>query len=141
MSKISIYFLFTGLFLFTYSCKSAEEKKAEELKLKVEQIHDNLMMKTEDLIKLRTELAKSSNQSGNMIQRSKVKVTIGLINAAESFMEDWMKFYGDNKPTLEDSIDDSIGFYEKQIKELERMEKQMDEALEKGKEWVEKLKK
>lgn len=139
MSKFPFLAVLFSISILTFSCKSPEEKKAEELKLRVESLHDDLMKTTEDLIKLRTELAKTSNKSGNMIQRTKVKATISLINAAESFMEDWMSFYGENKPGVDDSIDDSVRFYEKQIKELERMSVQMNEALEQGKEWLEKM--
>lgn len=139
MSKFPFLAVLFSISILTFSCKSPEEKKAEELKLRVESLHDDLMKTTEDLIKLRTELAKTSNKSGNMIQRTKVKATISLINAAESFMEDWMSFYGENKPGVDDSIDDSLKFYEKQIKELERMSVQMNEALEQGKEWLEKM--
>ncbi|MFY0675456.1 MAG: hypothetical protein JXQ87_18815 [Bacteroidia bacterium] len=124
---------------FTFSCKSKEQKQADELKKEIELLHDELMKTTEDLIKLRTKLMNNLKEENNPIKRGKIKLSVGLINSAESFMEDWMKFYGDNKPKADDSIDDAVKFYKKQLKELGRMEKEMAEALEKGKEHIEKL--
>ncbi|MGB0429544.1 MAG: hypothetical protein ACPGLV_03660 [Bacteroidia bacterium] len=139
MLKYSFYLVLISISVLTFSCKSEQEKQAEELKKQVEDLHDDLMMKTEDLVKLRTKLGKELNQTNNLIKRGKIKVSITLINSTESFMEDWMSFYGKNKPKAEDSLDDSIKFYEKQLKELGRMEKEMNEALENGREFIKKM--
>ena len=139
MLKATFLLTIFSISIFTFSCKSKEQQKADELKKEVELLHDELMKTTEDLIKLRTKLGKELNQANNPIKRGKIKVSISLINSAESFMEDWMKFDGDNKPKADDNLDDAVKFYEKQLKELARMEKEMSEALEKGKEQLEKL--
>ncbi|MBI1184191.1 hypothetical protein GC194_07960 [bacterium] len=139
MHKLSLLTIFSLLLIGTFSCKSAEEQRAAELKKEVLEMHDVLMKKTEDLVKMRTQLAKAQNQSKSMVQRTAIKSTIILINAAESFMEDWMQYYAQNEPKADAEIDAVVDFYEKQLKELNRMNIQMDDALEKGKEWLKKM--
>lgn len=120
------------------SCKSQEEKRAEALKKEVHQLHDDLMLKSEDLAKLKRDLGKQLKHAKNPIQSGAMKGIILLINAAQSFMDDWMKMY--KEPDMEKDLDAAIKYYEKQLSELERMQSEMLEAEGKAKEWIEKFK-
>ncbi|MBI3142559.1 MAG: hypothetical protein HYZ16_07010 [Bacteroidetes bacterium] len=136
--KHTVILLFASLAIWGYGCKNEEEKRLEELEKEVLSLHDALMVKTENLVKLRTELGKAQRNVGNPIQRTAMKGIVALINASESFMEDWMAFFAKNKPTAETEIKDAIAFYENQLKDLDRMQKEMEEAYAKGLEWIEK---
>jgi len=107
--------------------------------MEVDQLHDELMKKSEDLEKLRRKLAETTKEAKNPIQSKAMRGLILLIDAAQSFMTDWMKMY--NEPSTEEGFDKAIKYYEQQLGELKRMESQMLEVETKSKEWIEKFKK
>ena len=55
--------------LFSVSCKSAEEKKAEHIKKEVLELHDELMIQTEKLGKLKKELHQKRANASNRAER------------------------------------------------------------------------
>lgn len=141
MKHFSLFSFILFMSFGFFACKSQEKQRVDTAKKEVLALHDELMKKTEDLVKMRTELGKAQNKSNNPIHRAAMRSTITLINAAESFMEDWMDYYAKNEPKADAKAEDAIFFYEKQAKELNRMGAEMDEALEKGQAWLEKMNK
>lgn len=116
------------------SCESTEEKKLKELIQEVESLHDVLMIKSEDLVKLRRNLVKSTNGSANQEKRMEIREHVGLINAGESFMNDWMKMY--HTPDESEPIAEKIKYYDYQLKELQRMEKHFVDAEKRAKQYI-----
>lgn len=137
MPRIAFFSLLLSVFLVNTSCKSPEQKKAEALKKQVHELHDELMLKSEDLAKLKKDLGKSLSKAKGPIQKGAIKGIILLINAAQSFMDDWMKMY--SEPDMEKDLDGAISYYEKQLSELQRMKDEMTKAEDKAKEWIEKF--
>ena len=130
---VPLILLFTA-FIGLTGCEPSDQKKLRELKHNVEALHDTLMKKNEELVKLRRKLAKSMNGSASQEERMKIREHVGLINAGESFMADWMKMY--KEPDENEPIADVIEYYSSQLKELERMDTQFEDAEKKAKAFI-----
>ena len=140
MAKAILYSFICSAILFVQSCGTGMSSQRGSLEKEVLAMHDELMIKTEDLIKLRKELAKARLKTKGKGKRDQAKDVIVLINAAESFMEDWMRFYGNNKPEEKDDDEKAITFYTEQVLELVRMQEQMQDAEKEAKELLETMK-
>lgn len=129
------FLLLLWVALAIVGCKQPPKpSKAEELKLRVESLHDSLMIASEDLVKLRRSLAKTMNNTESQQERMKIRGHIALINAGESFMNDWMKMY--KAPEADETEEKVIEYYNYQLKELERMKEQFGDAKEKAEEFI-----
>ena len=84
MAQKLLSFLFS-LLIFS-SCNQAEEKLSQELNDQVMQLHDHLMGKTEDVLKLKSKLASLSNEKDSI----NIHKIINSLNKADESMMDWM---------------------------------------------------
>jgi hypothetical protein len=122
MAQKSISLLFL-LFLFC-SCTQAEEKLSQELNVQVMQLHDQLMGKTEDVLKLKSRLDSLSNGKDSV----NVHKIIASLNKADESMMDWMHHFSVDSLEKMDAVN-KISYLKKQLEALKNLEKSTDSSV------------
>jgi hypothetical protein len=122
MSQKSLLFLFSLLIL--NSCNQAEEKLSLELNDQVMQLHDQLMGKTEDVLKLKSRLDSLSNGRDSV----NVHKIITSLNKADESMMDWMHHFSVDSLGKMDALN-KINYLKKQLEVLKNLEKSTDSSV------------
>ncbi len=122
MNKKLLSFLFV-LFIFS-SCNEAEEKLSQELNDQVMQLHDQLMGKTEDVLKLKSRLDSLSNGKDSV----NVHKIIASLNKADESMMDWMHQFSVDSLGKMDAVN-KISYLKKQLEALKNLEKSTDSSV------------
>ena len=122
MNKKLLSFLFV-LFIFS-SCNEAEEKLSQELNDQVMQLHDQLMGKTEDVLKLKSRLDSLSNGKDSV----NVHKIIASLNKADESIMDWMHHFSLDSLEKMD-VSNKIGYLKKQLEALKNLEKSTDSSV------------
>ncbi len=122
MNKKLLSFLFV-LFIFS-SCNEAEEKLSQELNDQVMQLHDQLMGKTEDVLKLKSRLDSLSTGKDSV----NVHKIIASLNKADESMMDWMHQFSVDSLGKMDAVN-KITYLKKQLEALKNLEKSTDSSV------------
>ena len=122
MNKKLLSFLFV-LFIFN-SCNEAEQKLSQELNDQVMQLHDQLMGKTEDVLKLKSRLDSLSNGKDSV----NVHKIIASLNKADESMMDWMHQFSVDSLGKMDAVN-KITYLKKQLEALKNLEKSTDSSV------------
>ena len=122
MATKLLSFLFI-VFIFS-SCNEAEEKLSQELNDQVMQLHDQLMGKTEDVLKLKRRLDSLSTGKDSI----NVHKIIASLNKADESMMDWMHHFSLDSLDKMD-MSNKIGYLKKQLGALKNLEKSTDSSV------------
>jgi len=122
MTPKLLSFLFV-VFIFS-SCNQAEEKLSQELNDQVMQLHDQLMGKTEDVLKLKSRLDSLTNGKDSV----NVHKIIASLNKADESMMDWMHHFSVDSLGKMDAAN-KISYLKKQLEALKNLEKSTDSSV------------
>jgi hypothetical protein len=122
MIQKSLYVLF-ALLIFN-SCNQAEEKLSQELNDQVMQLHDQLMGKTEVVLKLKSKLDRLSNGKDSV----NVHKIIASLDKADESMMDWMHHFSVDSLGKMDALG-KISYLKKQLEALKNLEKSTDSSI------------
>ena len=122
MNTKLLSFLFVA-FIFN-SCNQAEEKLSQELNDQVMQLHDQLMGKTEDVLKLKSRLDSLTNGKDSV----NVHKIIASLNKADESMMDWMHHFSVDSLEKMDALT-KISYLKKQLEALKNLEKSTDSSV------------
>lgn len=122
MATKLLSFLFI-VFIFS-SCNKAEEKLSQELNDQVMQLHDQLMGKTEDVLKLKSRLDSLTNGKDSV----NVHKIIASLNKADESMMDWMHHFSVDSLGKMD-VSTKISYLKKQLEALKNLEKSTDSSV------------
>ena len=115
---------FLLIMLILGSCNQAEEKLSQELNDQVMQLHDQLMGKTEDVLKLKSRLDSLTNGKDSV----NVHKIIASLNKADESMMDWMHNFSVDSLGKMDALT-KISYLEKQLEALKNLEKSTDSSV------------
>ena len=118
MNTKLLSFLFVA-FIFS-SCNQAEEKLSQELNDQVNQ----LMGKTEDVLKLKSRLDSLTNGKDSV----NVHKIIASLNKADESMMDWMHHFSVDSLGKMDALT-KISYLKKQLEALKNLEKSTDSSV------------
>lgn len=140
-----LFFAFSLLF----SCKpnvATEQGATEEipadiqaLENQVMAVHDEVMPKMKNINDLSSQL-RAIRASLKESETGKVESPAGLdevqsaLKLAEQGMWDWMKSFSDTKATLQ--VDQLKPFYEKELEKINKVKRDMLDAIEKATAWL-----
>jgi len=122
MIQKSLYVLF-ALLIFN-SCNQAEEKLSQELNDQVMQLHDQLMGKTEVVLKLKSKLDRLSKGQDSV----NVHKIIASLDKADESMMDWMHHFSVDSLGKMDALG-KISYLKKQLEALKNLEKSTDSSI------------
>ena len=122
MNTKLLSFLFV-VFIFS-SCNQAEEKLSQELNDQVMQLHDQLMGKTEDVLKLKSRLDSLTNGKDSV----NVHKIIASLNKADESMMDWMHHFSIDSLEKMD-VTNKISYLKNQLEALKNLEKSTDSSV------------
>jgi hypothetical protein len=122
MIQKSLYVLF-ALLIFN-SCNQAEEKLSQELNDQVMNLHDQLMGKTEVVLKLKSKLDRLSNGKDSV----NVHKIIASLDKADESMMDWMHHFSVDSLGKMDALG-KISYLKKQLEALKNLEKSTDSSI------------
>ena len=139
-----VFFCFSIIACKPSSTTDATTAKSPEAELKMLEdsvlaIHDELMMKMNDITHLATQLREIKSKvketpEGNFESPEGLEEAIGSLKLAEQGMWDWMKYYSDTKATLTD--DQLKSFYEKQLELILKIRQDILSGIEKAQTWI-----
>lgn len=112
------------VFFCVSSCNEVEKKMSQELKDQVMQLHDQLMGKTEDIVKLKSGLDSLVNgkDSVNVFQ------LIHALDKADESMMDWMHQFSIDSLEKMNALD-KISYLKKQLEALKNLDKSTDSSV------------
>jgi hypothetical protein len=122
---------FLLIMLILDSCNQAEEKLSQELNDQVMQLHDQLMSKTEDVLKLKGRLDSLSSGKDSI----NVHKMIASLNKADESMMDWMHHFSLDSLGKMDALN-KIGYLKKQLEALKNLEKSTDSSVHAAKNYT-----
>lgn len=115
---------FLLIMLILVSCNQAEQKLSQELNDQVMQLHDQLMGKTEDVLKLKRRLDSLSTGKDSV----NVNKIIASLNKADESMMDWMHHFSLDSLEKMD-VSNKIGYLKNQLEALKNLEKSTDSSV------------
>ena len=115
---------FLLIMLILGSSNQAEEKLSQELNDQVMQLHDQLMGKTEDVLKLKSRLDSLTNGKDSV----NVHKIIASLNKADESMMDWMHHFSVDSLGKMDALT-KISYLKKQLEALKNLEKSTDSSV------------
>jgi len=115
---------FLSIMLILGSCNQAEQKLSQELNDQVMQLHDQLMGKTEDILKLKKRLDSLSNGEDSV----NVNKIIVSLNNADASMMDWMHHFSLDSLEKMD-VTNKISYLKNQLEALKNLEKSTDSSV------------
>jgi GTP-binding protein EngB required for normal cell division len=112
------------VFFCVSSCNEVEKKMSQELKDQVMQLHDQLMGKTEDIVKLKSGLDSliKGKDSVNVFQ------LIHALDKADESMMDWMHQFSIDSLEKMNALD-KISYLKKQLEALKNLDKSTDSSV------------
>lgn len=129
MAQKLLSFLFA--FLIFSSCTQAEEKLSQELNDQVMQLHDQLMGKTEDVLKLKSRLDSLSSGKDSI----NVHKILESLDKADESMMDWMHLFSVDSLGKMDALN-KINYLKKQLVTLKNLEKSTDSSVHAAKTYI-----
>lgn len=129
MAQKLLSFLF--VFLIFSSCTQAEEKLSQELNDQVMQLHDQLMGKTEDVLKLKSRLDSLSSGKDSI----NVHKILESLDKADESMMDWMHLFSVDSLGKMDALN-KINYLKKQLVTLKNLEKSTDSSVHAAKTYI-----
>jgi len=118
------FMTFLSIMLILGSCNQAEQKLSQELNDQVMQLHDHLMGKTEDILKLKRRLDSLSTGQDSV----NVNKIIVSLNNADASMMDWMHHFSLDSLEKMD-VSNKIGYLKNQLEALKNLEKSTDSSV------------
>ena len=118
------FMTFLSIMLILGSCNQAEQKLSQELNDQVMQLHDQLMGKTEDILKLKRRLDSLSTGQDSV----NVNKIIVSLNNADASMMDWMHHFSLDSLEKMD-VSNKIGYLKNQLEALKNLEKSTDSSV------------
>ena len=118
------FMTFLSIMLILGSCNQAEQKLSQELNDQVMQLHDQLMGKTEDILKLKKRLDSLSNGEDSV----NVNKIIVSLNKADESMMDWMHHFSLDSLEKMD-VTNKISYLKNQLEALKNLEKSTDSSV------------
>lgn len=113
-----------SIMLILGSCNQAEQKLSQELNDQVMQLHDQLMGKTEDILKLKRRLDSLSTGQDSV----NVNKIIVSLNNADASMMDWMHHFSLDSLEKMD-VTNKISYLKNQLEALKNLEKSTDSSV------------
>jgi hypothetical protein len=118
------FMTFLSIMLILGSCNQAEQKLSQELNDQVMQLHDQLMGKTEDILKLKRRLDSLSTGQDSV----NVNKIIVSLNNADASMMDWMHHFSLDSLEKMD-VTNKISYLKNQLEALKNLEKSTDSSV------------
>jgi len=118
------FMTFLSIMLILGSCNQAEQKLSRELNDQVMQLHDQLMGKTEDILKLKRRLDSLSTGQDSV----NVNKIIVSLNNADASMMDWMHHFSLDSLEKMD-VTNKISYLKNQLEALKNLEKSTDSSV------------
>jgi hypothetical protein len=118
------FMTFLSIMLILGSCNQAEQKLSQELNDQVMQLHDHLMGKTEDILKLKRRLDSLSTGQDSV----NVNKIIVSLNNADASMMDWMHHFSLDSLEKMD-VTNKISYLKNQLEALKNLEKSTDSSV------------
>jgi hypothetical protein len=118
------FMTFLSIMLILGSCNQAEQKLSQELNDQVMQLHDQLMGKTEDILKLKKRLDSLSTGEDSV----NVNKIIVSLNNADASMMDWMHHFSLDSLEKMD-VTNKISYLKNQLEALKNLEKSTDSSV------------
>jgi hypothetical protein len=118
------FMTFLSIMLILGSCNQAEQKLSQELNDQVMQLHDQLMGKTEDILKLKRRLDSLSTGQDSV----NVNKIIVSLNNADASMMDWMHHFSLDSLEKKD-VTNKISYLKNQLEALKNLEKSTDSSV------------
>ena len=118
------FMTFLSIMLILGSCNQAEQKLSQELNDQVMQLHDQLMGKTEDILKLKRRLDSLSTGEDSV----NVNKIIVSLNNADASMMDWMHHFSLDSLEKMD-VTNKISYLKNQLEALKNLEKSTDSSV------------
>ena len=115
---------FLLIMLILSSCNQAEQKLSQELNDQVMQLHDQLMGKTEDVLKLKRRLDSLSTGKDSV----NVNKIIASLNKSDESMMDWMHHFSIDSLEKMD-VTNKISYLKNQLEALKNLEKSTDSSV------------
>ena len=115
---------FLLIMLILGSCNQAEQKLNQELNDQVMQLHDQLMGKTEDVLKLKRRLDSLSTGKDSV----NVNKIIASLNKSDESMMDWMHHFSIDSLEKMD-VTNKISYLKNQLEALKNLEKSTDSSV------------
>jgi hypothetical protein len=115
---------FLLIMLILGSCNQAEQKLSQELNDQVMQLHDQLMGKTEDVLKLKRRLDSLSTGKDSV----NVNKIIASLNKSDESMMDWMHHFSIDSLEKMD-VTNKISYLKNQLEALKNLEKSTDSSV------------
>jgi len=113
-----------SIMLILGSCNQAEQKLSKQLNDQVMQLHDQLMGKTEDILKLKRRLDSLSTGEDSV----NVNKIIVSLNNADASMMDWMHHFSLDSLEKMD-VTNKISYLKNQLEALKNLEKSTDSSV------------
>jgi hypothetical protein len=113
-----------SIMLILGSCNQAEQKLSKQLNDQVMQLHDQLMGKTEDILKLKRRLDSLSTGQDSV----NVNKIIVSLNNADASMMDWMHHFSLDSLEKMD-VTNKISYLKNQLEALKNLEKSTDSSV------------
>jgi hypothetical protein len=128
LSKVSLI-LFA---VITLSCES-KEKEVEKLKTETIAIHDEVMPKMDDIMKLKKSL-KDAMLEADSVQKEEIRNRVGALEEADQAMMNWMRNYD---PRMEDMTDaEKIEYLKNQKASISEVSEKMKKSIAEAKTYL-----
>lgn len=114
------------------SCES-KEKEVEKLKSETIAIHDEVMPKMDDIMKLKKAL-KSKQDSANNVNSDQVQEMILALEESDKAMMNWMRNYDPRMEGMSD--EEKITYLTDQKSSIEEVSKQMKSSISKAESYL-----
>ncbi|RUA33356.1 MAG: hypothetical protein DSY77_10440 [Bacteroidetes bacterium] len=114
------------------SCES-KEKEVEKLKSETIAIHDEVMPKMDDIMKLKKAL-KSKQDSTNNVNSDQVQEMILALEESDKAMMNWMRNYDPRMEGMSD--EEKITYLTDQKSSIEEVSKQMKSSISKAESYL-----
>ena len=114
------------------SCES-KEKEVEKLKSESIAIHDEVMPKMDDIMKLKKAL-KSKQDSTNNVNSDQIQEMILALEESDKAMMNWMRNYDPRMEGMSD--EEKITYLKDQKSSIEEVSKQMKSSISKAESYL-----
>lgn len=120
---INISFVLIAALLI--SCES-KEKEIEKLKLETMAVHDEVMPKMDDIMKLKKAL-KDKKDTANDVNSDQIQEMIQALEESDKAMMNWMRNYDPRMEGMSD--DEKIAYLKNQKSSIEKVSEQMKNSI------------
>lgn len=149
--KYTLHLVFVALFVFAGCGKTKdhqdhqdqdetnEDDPNEALYNQVNELHESVMFKMDDLYKMKVQLEERIAKDPSMTAEKKkaLQETIASLDSADHAMKDWMHGWMNSPPDTADT-EKTREYFESEMESIKKVGEQMNEAIEKAKADLEK---